>query len=166
MEEDFENAGMEIEEIPVKVIDDALILVRELELIHSEARTIKTEASNNLEAAKEDFIKLLAASGKKEWRVEGYTGFTVTSKYQYKVPDGPENKEQFINFLNSERVSKLMGVDSRDIYLKYVTVSSQSLQPLTNMLKEEAAKLGEDIEFPGLIPPMLKTGLRSLPKRK
>ncbi len=163
---DFENAGMDQQDIPTSKIDEALVKVRELELIHNDARNVKTEASNNLEAAKGDFITLLQAAGKTDWRVEGYTGFTMTSKYQFKVPDGPDNKEKLIDFLRSEKVAGLMGQDSRDIYLKYVSVSSQSLQPLINLLKDEAAKNGEDLQIPGLIPPMLKIGLRSLPKRK
>ncbi len=163
---DFENAGMEIEEIPTTKIDAALVKVRELESIHNEKRTAKTEASNNLEAAKDDFIALLQASGKTKWEVEGYTGFSMTSKYQYRVPDGPDNKELFINFLQSDIVSELMGQSSRDIYLKYVSVASTSLQPLVNLIKEEAAKTGTDIEIPGLLAPMNKIGLRSLPKRK
>lgn len=164
---DFENAGMDVEDIPTHKIDEALIKVRELELIHDDLRKLKTEASNNLEAAKEDFIKLLQAVGKDRWDgPDGYTGFSMSEQYSYKVPDSPDNKESLLNFIQSDICGDLLGQDPRDIYLKYATVNSRALQTFANTIKKEAQERGVNMDIPGLSAPMVKHTLRSLPRRK
>lgn len=166
MEHDFENAGMEVEEIPVATLDAALIKVKELDVDHKIKDSIKKEASALLTAAKEDLMKLLAAAGKKRWEVDGVGGFTMFDKFQYKIPDGPDNKELLLNWLKSEKCSSLLGADPRDIYLKYATVNSMALQGFCKTIMEEGAEIGEIIQIPGLTEPVNKPQLKSLPKRK
>ena len=166
LDEEFENVGKGTEEIPISVLDEALKLVRETELDYTQKKKVSNEASALFSEAKEKFMGLLEASGKSRWDCEGVVGFTMYDKLKVRVPQSPADSEAFGNFLKSEKVSGLLGQESRDIFLKYFKVSSQSLGPLYKQLKELAAENGEDLQIPGLLPPTSEKALRSIPKKK
>jgi len=162
---DFENVGQVAEDVPIKDLDAALVDVRELELDHVEKKKTSNESHHKLEAAKAKFMGLLKAAGKKEWRVEGYTGFRIQDNLKFRVPQGPMQRKEFLEFLKSEKVSNLLAQASEDVYYSYVSVNSQSLGPLCKKLKSLAADLGEDLELPGIMPPTSESKLYSLPRK-
>ncbi len=163
---DFENAGREVEEIAVEVLDKALIKVKELDGEYKLKEAVRKELSGRLTEAKEELMSLLKLAGKSRWEVDGHGGFSMFDKFQYKIPDGPENKELLLNYLKSDECGSLLGNSPRDVYLKYATVNSMALQTFCKSIMEEAAERGEIVQIPGLVDPINKPQLRALPKRK
>lgn len=164
---DFESASAEkIEDIPVGEIDAALKTVRELELDYNEKKKISSEAYSKYEEAKMAFITLLKKAGKTKWECEGATGFSLIESLKWRVPQGPDAKEEFFKFIQSDKVTGLMEQDARDIFLHYASVHAQSLNSLCKKINELANENGEQIEIPGLMPPTTEVTLRSLPKKR
>ena len=166
-DEDFEQVGTENhEEVSIEALDTALRAVRESELVYTSAKKISSEAHKVFDDAKMKLIGLLKQSGKKRWECEGVQGFTMYDELKFRVPQGPDNKELFFNFIRSPKVCELMGLESRDVFLKYATVNAQSLGPLCKLIKKLSAEQGEDIQLEGLLPPTSEAKLRSIAKGK
>lgn len=163
----FEDVGKEhIEEVSIEELDSALRLVRDTELEANDAKKIYSDHYQKFQDAKQKFIDLLKAAGKDRWECDGVTGFTMYDELKFRVPQGPEAKATFFQFIQSEEVSNLLEATPRDIFLKYATVNAQSLGPLCKLIKKLAAEQGKDIEIEGLLPPTSEPKLRSLPKKK
>tara|TARA_R100001530_G_scaffold135815_1_gene114055 strand:- start:61 stop:582 length:522 start_codon:yes stop_codon:yes gene_type:complete len=163
---DFSAAGMQKEDVSIEELNEALVTLRNCELEASDSKKIYLGLFHKQQAAKQKFIDLLKAAGKNRWECKGVTGFTMYDELKFRVPQGPESKDKFFKFIQSPVVSKLMELEPRDIFLKYATVSSQSIGPLCKMLKKLAAEKGMDIEIEGLLPPTSEPKLRSIPKQR
>lgn len=163
---DFADVTPIREEVSIEELDAALVALREAELDYEQKKKVSNEASHKKDEAKEKFMSLLQAAGKDRWEAEGYTGFSMYDELKWRVPQTPDDKERFFNFIKGDKVSELLGNDGRDIFLKYASVNAKSLGPLCKQIKELAANEGIDIEIPGLLPPTVEKKLRSLPKKR
>ena len=141
--------------------------VREKELIYTEKKKASSEANADFVAAKEKFISFLKSANLDRFDGDDeFSGFTMYDELRFRVPQDLKHKADFLKFLKSEKVSSLLGQESADIFLSYVTVNAATLNKLAKELTELAAENGEALEIPGLLPPKAESKLRSLPKRK
>jgi len=154
------------EDISTERLDDALIAVRQLEAEHDEKEKARKNVSIKLIAAKDEFMSLMKAAGKKRWECEGVLGFTMFDETKFTTPKGPHDKAAFFGFIQSEEVSKLLKADPDDIFLKYASVNYQALNTFCKSIKELAAESGDDVQIPGLAAPTTETKLRSLPRKR
>lgn len=165
--DDFASVGKgPTEEVSIEELDTALKFLRSSEAEYQAAKKVSGEKYGVFATSKEKFISLLKAAGKDRWECEGVNGFTMYDELKFRVPDGPDAKEEFFNFIQSSQVSELLGQDPRDIFLKYATVNAQSLGPLCKLIKKEAATKGLDIQVAGVRPPTTEARIRSIPKKK
>lgn len=160
---EFENmTPNEVENIPTNVIDAALIAVKDAVAEYDRKKKISNEAHHEAEKAKQEFMSLMKRIGKKQWRVDGFGGFSMYDELKFKVPKTPEDKDAFFAFLESPSVSDLLKMPSEDIKLAYMTVNSNTLNSLCKELKKLSAANGSDIQLPGIEAPKAETKIRSL----
>ena len=151
------------EEIPTETIDAAMKIVRKREVDYKAKKKVSSAAKHDLDKAKTAFISLVKAAGKTRWEVAGYGGFSIIDKLKYRIPPGPDEMWQFIEFLRSPIVEELTGQPG-DMNVKLnVTIQSQRLNSLCVQIKDLAALKGEDIDLPGVPPAKHEATLRSLP---
>lgn len=163
---EFDIEFQEAEDIPTSELDKALDEARDAEAEYRKASDESKKLYKIYDEKKQHLISLMDRAKKTRWETENNKGFSMVDKLTFRVPASPEDKAQFFKFLNSEKVSDLLGADSRDIFLTYASIHSAKFNTLCKELKERAAANGEDLELPGVQAPKSMKELRSLPGRK
>jgi hypothetical protein len=165
-DKDFENFGKPAEDIPTADLDTALMEVKEADKEYKAKKAESSAAYATLEEKKAKLMNLMERAQKTRWEVDGVGGFTKYDELKWRIPDGPENKVAFFEFLKTDKVCEILQSSPEDVFVTYATVHSATLNKLCNMIKEEAAKNGEDVAIPGIRMPEAEPKLRALPKRK
>jgi len=165
-DKDFDTVtDVQVEEIPTKMLDDKLTEVIRLKARYDAAKETSSGYHKEFQQAQMDLITLMDRAGKSRWEVDGVGGYTKYDELKWRVPSDLQEKDKFLSFLASEKVSNLLGQTKKDIFLAYTSVHSATMNKLCNELKSLASEKGEDLEIPGVALPKAEPKLRSVAKR-
>lgn len=168
MNQAFEEAGnLEVDKnISITDLDQALIAVRDAECAYEDAHAISSARYKEKEEAEQKLIKLMSSAGKDRWECAGVKGFSLRDVFKFRVPNSPENKKIFFDFLKSDTLSGLLSQDNESIFLAYTTCNHNSLNSLMNKVTEESAERGIVLPETGLDQPIAEKRLVSLRSKK
>ena len=152
--------------ISVTDLDKALILCRDTEAAYEDAHAVSSARYKENQEAEKNLIDLMTRAGKDRWEINGVKGFSLRDSYKFRVPNSPENKEKFFNFLKSTELSDLLMQNSEQIFLNYATVNHNSLNSLMNSVTVSAAEQGVTLPETGVEEPILEKKLVSLRGKK
>jgi hypothetical protein len=133
------------EEISVAQMDEAIVVLRQLDNEKKAAKAKADEASKAYTEQQTKVMKLMEAAGKEEYVVTGYGKVRLSEMLSVRTPKSPDEKQRFFNWVREN-----MGEDS---YYHYMSVNSQSLNALYKEKVEEFGARGELLEIDGIEAP-------------
>ena len=137
-------------ELSLTEMDALVTKMREAREKYDEKKRESTEAKNNLESIQRQVSSALESAGKDKYVCDAGT-VSIIKTLAVRVPATSEDRQNFFEWLRANR--------GEEVANHYMSVNSQSLNSLYNLLTEEYAARGEVLQIDGLEQPTFREKL-------